>query len=114
MQSRVIEHARDDLGATDDPRKAMVAAGPPKQTLWDKVADHFIDRIVPEVGDMLMQKTAQGAAEMAQGLNGQSNFYVPYGSAQKPLEVEGPATAWANELHNASQRGYGQEQQMER
>jgi hypothetical protein len=115
MQKNVIEHAREDIGAVDDPRKAIVAAEPPKQSFWDKVADHIIDRMAPEIGDMLKQKFAQGAAELAQAINSQSNAYVPYGAGQQSLEVQGPQQSWAEQLREASQRG-GQErdQGMER
>jgi hypothetical protein len=73
------------------------------------VKDHFIDRVVPEVGQMLDQKIAQGAAELAQALNSQSNAYVPYGTGQKPLEVEGPATSYQDMLREAAER-QGQDQ----
>jgi hypothetical protein len=61
-------------------------------------------RFLKETGDMLMQKGAQGAAELSQALNSQSNAYVPYGAAQSPLEVEGPGTSYQQSLREASER----------
>lgn len=113
MQKKVLEHAREDFGATDDPRKAWVTAEPPKQSLWDKVADHIIDRVVPEVGNTLMQKIGHGATEISQALyNGQA--FTPYGPGQNALEVEGPQKSWADQLRDASQRGHEQQHEMER
>ena len=114
MQKDVIEHAREDLGIKDDPSKALSVAEPPKQSLWESMKDHFIDRVVPEVGQMLDHKIAQGAAELSQALNSQSNAYVPYGTGQKPLEVEGPGTSWADHVRDASQRAGQQQNEMER
>lgn len=80
--------------------------------------DHFKERMAAlpsEVGDMIEHKTAQGAAELSQALNSQSNAYVPYGTGQQPLEVEGPATSYQDMLREASQREIPeQQQQMER
>ena len=56
------------------------------QTFWDKAGP-------------------QGAAELSQALNSHSNAYVPYGTAQQPLEVEGPQTSYQETLRDASQRG---------
>jgi hypothetical protein len=110
MQRKVIEHAQNDLSKVG----SEVAAQPAKQTLWDKVADHFIDRMAPEIGDMLMQKTAQGSAELSQFLNQGNAAYTPYGYAQKPLEVEGPQQSWQQQLQDASQRAGQQQNEMER
>ena len=66
-------------------------------------------RFVKEVGEMLDQKLAQGAAELSQALNSQSNAYTPYGAGQQPLTVEGPATSYQDMLRDASERA-GQEQ----
>lgn len=116
LQSKVTEHARDDLGARDNPSNAWPGvAEPPTPTLWDRVADHIIDRVVPEVGDMLDHKVAQGAAELSQALNSQSNAYVPYGVGQAPLEIEGPQTSYQNALREASHSaGHDQEQGLDR
>ena len=76
-----------------------------------KFIDHLKERlkaISSEVGEMIEHKTAQGAAEFAQGLNSQANSYVPYGVGQAPLEVEGPATSYQDILRDAS-RGAGPE-----
>jgi arginine utilization protein RocB len=62
------------------------------------------DRFKKEVGQMLDQKVAQGAAEVSQALNSQADAYVPYGAAQRPLEVEGPAVSYQEMLREASQR----------
>jgi len=53
---------------------------------------------------MFDQKIAQGAAEVSQALNSQADAYVPYGAAQKPLEVEGPAVSYQEMLKEAAQR----------
>ncbi len=66
-------------------------------------------RFWKEVGQMLDQKIAQGAAELGQALNSQADAYVPYGTGQQPLQVEGPATSYTDALRDAS-RGAEQEQ----
>jgi hypothetical protein len=71
------------------------------------------ERFKKEVGQMLEYKAAQGAAELSQALNSQSNAYVPYGTGQKPLEVEGPATSYQDMLREASQRA-GQEHDQDK
>jgi hypothetical protein len=72
-------------------------------------------RFFKEVGEMLDQKIAQGAAEVGQALNSQSNAYVPYGAGQQPLEVEGPATSYQDVLRDASQSaGKEQDRGMDR
>jgi hypothetical protein len=73
-----------------------------------KFADYLKERVIPELGQMLDHKMAQGAAELSQALNSQSNAYVPYGVGQAPLEVEGPATNYQDMLRDAS-HGAGQE-----
>ena len=83
--------------------------------LLGKVWDYIKDRVAPEVGDMVVQKTAQGAAELSQALNSQSNAYVPYGIGQQPLEVEGPATSYQDMLRDAAQRGQSEpDRELER
>jgi hypothetical protein len=65
-----------------------------ERSVMGKVWDYMKERLgaIPnEVGDMVVHKTAQGAAEISQALNSQSNAYVPYGVGQQPLEVEGLA-----------------------
>ncbi len=82
-----------------------------------RIWDYFKNRVFPEMGDMLAQKTAQGAAELSQALNSQSNAYVPYGTGQHPLEVEGPATSYQQMLREASERSgpeHGQSQEQDR
>jgi len=100
MQKRVIQHAQEDLK-----RVGSDVGGPQERGWWEKMKDYFIDRIAPEVGDMLVHKTAQGAAELSQALNSQSNAYVPYGTGQRPLEVEGPQVSYQDMIREASQRG---------
>ena len=63
-----------------------------------------MSRFWKEVGQMVDQKIAQGAAELGQALNSTSNAYVPYGVGQAPLEVEGPATSYQDMLRETSQR----------
>jgi hypothetical protein len=64
---------------------------------------------------MIDHRKAQGAAELSQALNSQSNAYVPYGAGQQPLEVEGPATIYQDMLRDASQRaGQDQDRGMDR
>jgi len=60
--------------------------------------------IPSEVEDMAMKKTAQGAAELSQALNSQSNAYVPYGAGQQGLTVEGPQQSYQDMLREASSR----------
>jgi arginine utilization protein RocB len=78
--------------------------------IWDYMKER-LGAIPSEVGDMVVHKTAQGAAEISQALNSQSNAYVPYGVGQQPLEVEGPQQSYQDVLREASQRG-GQEQDL--
>ena len=61
-------------------------------------------RFWKEVSQMVEQKIAQGAAELGQAINSSADGYVPYGVGQKPLEVEGPATNYQDQLREASQR----------
>ena len=63
-----------------------------------------MSRFWDEVGQMLDQKIAQGAAELGQALNSQADGYVPYGAGQQPLEVEGPATSYTDMLREAASR----------
>jgi hypothetical protein len=104
LQDRVVEHARDDVGVRDVPANGWTGYEPPKQGIGGKIADHMMDRLLPEVGDMLMQKAAQGSAEISAALNHQSTAYQPYGYAQKPLEVEGPQTSYMDLLRQAAER----------
>jgi hypothetical protein len=97
-QRALIQHAQDDLKSIGP----EVAVGPQRSFL-DAAKDYFIDRLAPEIGDMLMHKTAQGAAELGQALNSQADAYVPYGAGQAPLSVEGPATDFQQHLRDAAQ-----------
>ena len=74
------------------------------KTLFNGTVDLLAEKVIP-----------QGASELAQALNSQSNAYVPYGHAQQPLEVEGPQQSYQDLLRDASQRGGPeQEREMER
>jgi hypothetical protein len=53
---------------------------------------------------MVDQKIAQGAAELSMALNHGASGYTPYGYAQQPLEVEGPATSYADMVREAASR----------
>jgi hypothetical protein len=82
-----------------------------EESWGERLASFIGDRIAAmpaEVGQMLDNKIAQGAAELGQALNSQADGYVPYGVGQQPLEVEGPATGYAEMLKDAS-RGAEQE-----
>jgi hypothetical protein len=68
-------------------------------------------RFFREVWDMLKHKTAQGAAEVSQGLFSQSNAYVPYGYGQ---QLTSPQQSWQQQLQAASQRGKQQQNELER
>lgn len=72
--------------------------------LLGKLWDYTKERVLPEVGDMIDHKVAQGAAEMSQALYSQSNAYVPYGTGQQPLEVEGPLQSYQDMLRDAAER----------
>jgi hypothetical protein len=102
---KVIQQAQEDLKGI-----GPAVAAQPQKGWWEAAKDWFIDKFAPEVGDMLMHKTAQGAAEIAQALNSQSNAYVPYGVGQSPLEVEGPATNYQDLLREAQQRAVPKDQ----
>jgi hypothetical protein len=63
-------------------------------TIGKEVMQTLTDKVVP-----------QGATELAQGLySGHSNAFTPYGHAQQPLEVEGPAAGYQAMLQEAAQR----------
>ncbi len=105
----ILQHAQQDLSVIP------IEAVAPDRGIVERLMDGFIDRFVPEVGEMLEQKMAQGAAELSMALNSESNAYTPYGYAQQPLEVEGPMQSYETMLREASQRaGPEQDQQMER
>ena len=87
-----------------------------EESSWlERLASHVGDRLsaIPsEVGQYVTDKfIPQGASELAQALNSQADGYVPYGSAQAPLEVEGPQMSYQDMLKDAAQRG-GQEQDL--
>ncbi len=79
--------------------------------------DYLKERLSPktimkEVGQMLDQKVAQGAAELSQALNSQSNAYVPYGAGQKPLEVlevQGPQQSYQEMIREQGSQARPQE-----
>lgn len=77
-----------------------------------KAWDYLKDRVAPEIGDMVVQKIAQGSAEIGQAINSSADGYVPYGTGQQPLEVEGPMQSYQDMLRDAAQRGQ-QEQDRE-
>jgi hypothetical protein len=73
-----------------------------------------VSRFWDEVGEMVMQKTAQGASELSMALNHSADAYIAYGHGQDPLKVEGPAADWQAQLNAAAARSTGQEaQEME-
>jgi hypothetical protein len=110
----MLNHAREDLGAVEQPLAAWVTAEPPQPSMWEQAADYFIDKMVPEVGDMLAQKWQEGANEIAKALYGQADGFVLYGhSTMKATEM--PESDFDGMLYEASLRAMPeQEQQMER
>jgi hypothetical protein len=90
----------------------MPAMAEQEKGFLGKAWDYMKERVIPEVADMVVKKTQQGAAELSQALNSQSNAYVPYGAGQQALQVEGPQQSYADIVREASQRG-GQEQSRE-
>src|SRR5262249_1644487 len=110
---KVIQQAQEDLRGV-----GPEVAAAPRQSWWEAAKDYFIDRVAPEVGDMLMQKMAQGSAEISHFLNQGNAAYTPYGYAQKPLqplEVEGPEQSYQDMLREAAQRAVPeQDRQLER
>jgi hypothetical protein len=83
-----------------------------KKGFVGKLIDYMKERVLPEVGQMLEHKVAQGAAELGQAINSQADGYVPYGAGQAPLEVEGPTVSYQDMLRDAS-RGAEQEHDRE-
>ena len=71
-----------------------------KPGLIERTFNAIVDVIYSET---VMRKTAQGAAEISQALNSQSNAYVPYGEGQKALEVDGPQKSYQDMIREASQ-----------
>jgi hypothetical protein len=66
------------------------------------MAENWLERVMAELGDMAVKKTVQGAAELSQALNSQSNAYVPYGAGQQALEIEGPQMNYQEMLRDSS------------
>ena len=56
-----------------------------------------LNDILSEVGETVMQKSAQGAAELAAALFSNGNAFVQYGDGQKNPEMERAAEAPAME-----------------
>jgi hypothetical protein len=87
-----------------------------KKSLLRRIGSHLWERVKaigPEAFETLTDKVIpQGASEIAQAINSQSNAYVPYGAAQRPTEVQVPQTSYDDMLREASQRG-GPEQSRE-
>ena len=111
-----IDDGIDDLKAVVDHAHADLAEigplghfAPPETTdvdprgLWDKAVDFMFDKFLPEVGDMLDHKIAQGAAELGQALNHDSTAYTPYGYGQQALEIEGPLQSYTDALHQSAE-----------
>ena len=79
----------------------------------------LIERTFNAIADVIFSETvmrdAQGAAEISQALNSQSNAYVPYGEGQKALEADGPQKSYQDTIREASQpEGQDQEHGMDR
>ena len=68
-----------------------------------EVASTLTDKVIP-----------QGATEVVQAIYA-GHAFTPYGSAQQPLDIEGPQMSYQDTLRDAAQRG-GQEhgQEIER
>jgi hypothetical protein len=77
----------------------------PEEKSWGQRLKDIARWIGNRVSEVVYDKAGpQGAAELSQALFNQSNAYVPYGHAQQPLEVEGPAVSYQQMLKDASQR----------
>jgi hypothetical protein len=90
-----------------------------KKSLLGRLGTHIWERVKaigPETFETLTDKVIpQGASEIAHAINSQSNAFVPYGAAQRPVEVESPQTSYTDMLREASQRGRPeQSREMER
>ena len=94
-----------------------------KQSLAQVIGDS-VKAVASEVVDTMAEKVVpQGAAELAQALNS-GHGYVPYGSAQAPLQVEsepsygdGNYDDYLKATTNRGQeqeQGQGKQQEMER
>ena len=97
--------------ARDDERGWLGRVG---SHVWERVK-----AIGPEAFETLTDKVIpQGAAEISQALNSQSNAYVAYGAGQNAdLSVGGPQQNYTDMIREASQRvEHGQERgpEMER
>lgn len=105
----MLDHAREDLGAVEQPLNAWVTAEPQEQSLWDKAADYFIDKMVPEVGDMLAQKWNEGANEIAKALYGQADGFVLYGhqtlQPEAPMQPDFDAMLYEASLRQVPEQG---------
>lgn len=82
-----------------------------ERSVIGKVWDYMKDRVAPEIGDMLVQKTAQGAAELGQAINSQADGYVTYGAGQQPLAVEGAQQSYQDMLRDSASHGAGHDQE---
>ncbi len=109
----MLNHAREDLGAVEQPLAAWVTAEPQQASGWDAAKDWFIDKFVPEVGDMLAQKWQEGANEIAKALYGQADGFVLYG--HQTLQPTESVTEFDAMLYEASLRPVAEQQhEMER
>jgi hypothetical protein len=109
-----LNHARADLGAVEQPLNVWVTAEPPEPGFLDKAADYLMDKVVPEVGDMLAQKWNEGANEIAKALFGQSDGFVLYGH-QMLEPTQQPEMSFDAMMYEASLRPMPeQENQLER
>ena len=115
----VVDHAREDLSAIGPPGQfAPAETLGPEPGFIEQAQDFFIDKLVPEVGDMLGRQWDMGASEFAKFLYGQADGFVLYGPALEPIEpieIESPEESFDDILREASKRSApDREQEFER
>lgn len=116
----VFGHAQADMAGIEPVGQfAPAEALGPEPGLWDRAADYFIDKMVPEIWDGITHEVSLGASELAKGLLGHADGFVLYGPSLDPIETydipEPPQQSFDDMLSDASQRGVmEQDRELER
>lgn len=113
----IVEHAREDLSAIGIPGQFSPAETlGPEPGFLERAEDFVIDKLLPEIGDMLGRQWDMGASEISKALFGQADGFVLYGPALEPIEpVEMAEQSFDDVIRDASERSApDREQGLER
>lgn len=116
----IFGHARDDLAGIGPPGQfAPAETLGPEPSFWDRAANFFIDKLVPEVWDAVEHEVSLGASELAKALLGHSDGFVLYGPSLDPIQTydipEPPQQSFDDQMAQASQVwGPEQDRDLER